>query len=217
MTNNRTPELVTIDGWPFRISRALEQSKPDSVLLMLHGHLGNENVMWIFAKQIPDNFIILSPRAPQKMGKDQFSWHKIGPQWPDLHKYQELSNELLNRVDFWLEENDIQSDQLDLLGFSQGAVMAYALAISQPERIRRVAAIAGFIPKNWEEQIPQVDLSGEQFFVAHGNQDEIIPIRKAYQAKDWLQEHGANVDFCEADVGHKLSANCFSGLETFFR
>ena len=217
MTNNRSPELTTIDGWPFRISKAAVQTKPARVLLLLHGHLGNENVMWIFSKQIPENFTILSPRAPEKLGPEQFSWHKIGPRWPDLQKYQDLSNELLTRVNFWLEENDIHADQLDLLGFSQGAVMAYALAISKPDKIGRVGALAGFIPNSWKKKTNPVNLAEQKFFVAHGNQDDIVPIRKAYQAKEWLQKHGASVEFCEADVGHKLSANCFSGLETFFR
>jgi len=216
MTNNRFPELVAIDGWPFRISNATVQTKPARVLLLLHGHLGNENVMWIFSKQIPENFTILSPRAPEKLGPDQFSWHIIGPRWPNLQKYQDLSNELLKRVNFWLEENNIHADQLDLLGFSQGAVMAYALAILQPEIIRHVAAVAGFIPNSWKKKTKHLNLAERKFFVAHGNQDDIVPISSSYQAQAWLEEHGAHVKFCEADIGHKLSVNCFKGLETFF-
>ena len=152
MPENPSTELINISRWPFRISKATDEITTARVLLLLHGHLGNENVMWIFTKSIPGGFTILSPRAPLKLGPNQFSWHKIGPLWPDIQYYQDLSNELLSRVYMWLEENEIQVRRFDLLGFSQGAVMAYALAILQPERIRHVAAIAGFIPNTWKKQ-----------------------------------------------------------------
>ncbi len=216
MNKNHSPELINLEGWPFRVSKASQRSTPSKVLILLHGHLGNENVMWIFTKPLPDDYTILSPRAPQKMGPDQFSWHKIGLRWPDLNEYQDLFNQLLKRIEVWLEENEIQAKQFDLMGFSQGAVMAYAMAISHPEIIRRVAVIAGFIPNTWGEQIEDSNLKGKQFFIAHGTKDDIIPIRKAYRAQKWLENHGAQVNFCEAEIGHKLSAGCFNGLEDFF-
>jgi len=217
MREKRLPELINIDGWPFRIRKAKQRDKPNRILLLLHGHLGNEDVMWIFTKNIPENYTILSPRAPLKLGKNQFSWHKIGPASPNILQYQELTAEVLSRVNEWLADNHIDAEMFDLLGFSQGAVMAYALVILQPESINRVAAIAGFIPSMWKERLSEVNLQGKQFFIAHGTQDEIIPIGKAIQAKEWLEEQNALVKFCEADIGHKLSANCFNSLETFYK
>ena len=69
-------------------------------MLLLHGHLGNENVMWIFARKLPKDIIMLAPRAPQQLGPDQYSWHAITPRWPDLRAtYADLTAELLGRVD----------------------------------------------------------------------------------------------------------------------
>jgi phospholipase/carboxylesterase len=216
VNEKNSSERITINGWPFRVSIASKQTNTPRVLLLLHGHLGNENVMWIFAKPLVDHFTILSPRAPQKMGDNQFSWHKIGLRWPGIKKYQALTDELLKKVNTWLDDINIHVSQFDLMGFSQGAVMAYALAILQPEIIRRVAVIAGFIPNEWKSEIETVNLEGKHFFVAHGKKDEIIPVRRAYNAQTWLRDHGAQVNFCEADIGHKIGANCFNGLEEFF-
>lgn len=216
MSNDSQPKPIKINQWPFRVKTPTDtQSKP-RVMILLHGHQGNENVMWILTKSLPENYYLLAPRAPQQVGPEQYSWHEISNQWPRLQAYQELTAQLLTHVDQWVQEQNLKPREYDLMGFSQGAVIAYALALLHPERIGKVAALAGFIPTNWRDQLNPSFLSGKAFFVAHGTQDEIIPISRAEKAADWLQENGAQVTLCTADIGHKLSANCFSGLGAFF-
>jgi phospholipase/carboxylesterase len=186
-------------------------------MLLLHGHLGNENVMWIFARKLPKDIIMLAPRAPQKLGPDQFSWHAITPTWPDLRTtYAELTKELLNRVDRWVNENGLDVQKYDLMGFSQGAVMAYALSFLHPEKINKVAALAGFIPHSWQKDLTEKTLADRSYFVSNGTEDEVIPIEQARQSLDWLKEKGAQVTYCEGHTGHKLSASCFGGLGEYF-
>lgn len=217
MTDNNRPEKIDLDGWPFRIKKPANVTKHTRVLLLLHGHLGNENVMWILTNPLPEDYIMLAPRAPVKTGQDQYSWHEIKPQWPGIETYQDLIDSLLSRVNTWLEDNQLDIEKFDLMGFSQGAAMAYAMAILYPQKVGKIAAIAGFIPKSWKEHLEQASLEGKKFFVAHGTQDNIVPLKKAQQAARWLKENNAHVTFCEADTGHKISANCFKGLGNFFR
>ncbi len=216
MNNERQPEKIKLDGWTFRVQYPHSAAGKQRLMLLLHGYQGNENVMWVLTKPLPEDYYLLAPRAPKKMGDDQFSWHQIAPQWPGMEVYQDLTEQLLARVDQWLEREKLNISTFDVMGFSQGAVMAYALALLHPERTNRVAALAGFIPQAWQSS-PNPDVfSRKAFFVAHGTQDDIIPIAKARQAADWLNENGAQVTFCEAEIGHKLSANCFNGLGEFF-
>ena len=216
MIKENQPQETTINDWPFRIlspSKKHEKLKP---MLLLHGHLGNEKSMWIFTERLPDTYTFIAPRAPVKTGEDLYSWHKISPQWPDLDHYHGLAEKLLNRVNLWCSDNNLECNRLDVLGFSQGAVMAYALAFLYPEKIGKVAALASFIPQNWKSEINTRSIKNKSFFIAHGTEDEIIPIKKASKAADWLGENGANITFCRADIGHKLSADCFKGLGKFF-
>lgn len=217
MTGNGKPEKTEINGWTFRVKHPSGVSDRKKVLLLLHGHLGNEKAMWILTDPLPDTYFMLAPRAPVQTGEDQYSWHEIGRQWPDIEEYQELTDALLSRVDQWIEENDLDVDHYDVMGFSQGAVMAYALAILHPEKIGKIAALAGFIPQTWQSELEQKSLSGKSFFIAHGTKDEMVPIKKGRKAATWLEAHEADVEFCEADIGHKLSANCFKGLGKFFQ
>jgi phospholipase/carboxylesterase len=216
LNSQQKPHKIDIQGWIFRVQYSSEPSLNQRVMLLLHGHLGNENAMWILTKPIPNSYTLIAPRAPVKTGEDQYSWHEITPQWPGLDTYTELTDQLLTRVDRWLREQNINIQHYDVMGFSQGALMAYALAILHPQGIGKVAALAGFIPQNWLDKLDGRSLSGKSFFVAHGKQDDIIPIKKAYQAADWLEDNGAHVTFCAADIGHKISANCFNGLGDFF-
>jgi phospholipase/carboxylesterase len=186
-------------------------------MLLLHGHLGNENVMWIFARKLPKDIIMLAPRAPQQLGPDQYSWHAITPRWPDLRTtYADLTAELLGRVDQWVSENGLDVQHYDVMGFSQGAVMAYALSFLHPEKINKVAALAGFIPHSWQKDLAEVSLADRSYFVSNGTEDDVIPIDQARQSLDWLKEKGAQVTYCEGHTGHKLSASCFGGLGEYF-
>jgi phospholipase/carboxylesterase len=210
------PQKKMIDGWTFRIKYPQDISDLTQVMLLLHGHMGNENAMWILTRSLPHNHLLLAPRAPHKTGEGQYSWHEITPQWPDLPAYSDLIEQLLSRVDQWCETQGIYPDKYDLMGFSQGAVMAYAMAFIHPEKIGKVAALAGLIPQNWIGHINEKKLERKTFYIAHGTRDEMVPIKKARLAATWLEESGAEVTFCEADIGHKLSANCFKRLGKFF-
>ncbi len=53
-------------------------------------------------------------------------------------------------------------------------------------------------------------------FIAHGTKDDIIPIRKAYRAQKMVRKSWRTSHSREAEIGHKLSAGCFNGLEDFF-
>jgi predicted esterase len=56
----------------------------------------------------------------------------------------------------------------------------------------------------------------KSFFVAHGSLDEMVNIAYARQSVQLLEAAGAQVTFCEDEVGHKVSAGCLRGLQAFF-
>jgi predicted esterase len=76
--------------------------------------------------------------------------------------------------------------------------------------------LAGFVPSGLEEWISQRPLEGKPFFVAHGTKDETIPIEQARASVEILERAGAEVTFCEDNVGHKVSVNCLRALKRFF-
>ena len=216
MSKNNQFQKNVVKDWTFRIKKSPLKNKQTKLLLLLHGHLGNENSMWILANPLPETYTFIAPRAPIKTGENQYSWHKINPHWPSLDDYGNLAEKLMERISLLLEELVLDYDQYHVMGFSQGAVMAYALAFLYPDIIGKVAAVASFIPHSWLSKIDPGSIKNKPFFIAHGTEDEIIPIEKAASSAEWLETQGANITFCKANIGHKISANCFKGLENFF-
>ena len=215
MTDHQ-PEKIELEGWHFRVQYPRQHAQKTRVMLLFHGYEGNENVMWVLTRPLPDNYLLIALRAPIQHSENQYVWHEIASQWPNIDVYRQFSDQLLITIDHWLQKQDIHSDKYDLMGFSQGAVVAYALAFLKPDRINRVAALAGFIPYVWQAQIDGSVVKNKHFFIAHGTKDEIIPLIKAQQAAAFLKKNNAQITFCEAEIGHKLSSNCFPGLGAFF-
>ena len=113
-----------------------------------------------------------------------------------------------------MESFDILSN---FVGFSQGAALAYTFALLYPEGVSSLAGLSGFLPDGALTLAKGQPLKRKPIFLAHGTQDELVPVKRARQAVKLLEQAGAQVTYCEDDVGHKLSVSCFRGLESFFR
>ena len=83
--------------------------------------------------------------------------------------------------------------------------------------MRAVAGLSGFLPNQFEQYSQSLPIREIPVLLAHGTRDELVPVEKARQAVEQLTRAGARVDYCEDNVGHKLSATCFRSLEVFFQ
>ncbi len=193
--------------------------KPARLLVLVHGWTGDENSMWVFVRNLPDSYWIVAPRAPYPTSPSGYSWR---PQRSGLHdrpNFEDLEpavGSLLHFVDAYAAENQLDASQFSTIGFSQGAALISALALLHPERIGRVGVLAGFVPAGAERLAERQPLKGKPFFVAHGTLDDLVPIDIARSSVQVLETAGANVTYCEDDVGHKLSAKCLRALEAYF-
>jgi phospholipase/carboxylesterase len=174
--------------------------------------------MWVFASRLPDNFLKIAIRAPYPSMLNGFSWtqNRAGKNWPGVSAFQPAIEKLLAFMDAWESPPFADFERFRLMGFSQGAALAYAFAISSPERVEAVAGLSGFVPEGLTQDFGGEPLRGMPIFASHGTEDELVPIARARQGIEILQGFGADVTYCEDEVGHKLSANCFNGFEVFF-
>jgi phospholipase/carboxylesterase len=215
--NNTT--LLDQFGWVFR-ARSLSE-RPQQALLLLHGWTGDENSMWAFAKNFSPQYAILAPRAPFLAPKEKggYSWRDLKPgTWgkPTLDELRPPADGLVSLVDGWLAALNIPDARFDVAGFSQGGALATLLAILYPQRIRKLAVLAGFVPKGVDDaQLTPGLLSGIDCFWAHGTQDDLVTFERGRESAQRLEAAGAQVRFCEADVGHRVSRECRHALDAF--
>jgi phospholipase/carboxylesterase len=189
------------------------------VILLLHGWTGDENAMWIFASKLPEDYLLIAPRGlyPAPMGG--YAWHPMlaDQTWPGVDDFRPAVAALLELIEEWPPSPAADFSYLRLAGFSQGAALAYSFALIHPERVGALAGLAGFLPHGASPFLKSSPLTGVPVYISHGVKDQLIPVARARQAVQLLDQTGADVTYCESDVGHKLSADCFRGMEVFFQ
>jgi phospholipase/carboxylesterase len=211
------PQLLTFKNWIFRLR--LAKPTPGRLLVLIHGWMGDENSMWVFTRNLSPDYAILGPRGPFAVTEGGYSWREVGPGTWGMSPLEDLrpaADALLAFVDDWAASARMDVNQFDLMGFSQGAAMTYTLAFLYPERVRKLAALSGFIPEHGEALLASQRFSGKAVFVSHGRKDELIPVEQARKAVAQLERAGAQVTYCESDGGHKVGKECLKEMDMFF-
>lgn len=171
--------------------------------------------MDIFTPRLPPDAVLIQPRGLHPTPQGGYSWQPDHQKkWASIQDFRpavEALMDLLDPVNF----PTVDFKRLSLVGFSQGAALAYAFLLLYPERVKALAALAGFMPEGAGELSKPGSLAGKPVFVSHGTKDEMVPIQRARAAVSLLEQAGAQVSYCESDVGHKLSLECFGGLGEF--
>jgi phospholipase/carboxylesterase len=207
---------VEFQGWTLRVLPA--RIKPARLLLLIHGWTGDENSMWVFARVVPQDYLVLAPRAPHATPPSGYSWRVPPPDRgdePNLADLRSSAQALIGMIDDYRGTQGNSGRTFDIVGFSQGAALASVIALLDPERVTKVALLSGFVPRGAESLASARPLDGVRFFVAHGSVDEMVSIEQARQSVHLLEAAGATVTVCEDEVGHKVSAGCLRGLQAF--
>ena len=195
----------------------IKQDK-NPLLLLLHGYGSNEEDLFSFAAQLPDEYFIVSARAPYSLPPYGNAWYAITfdndmNKFSD-HKQAAESRDLIAKfIDEVIDAYPIDKDKVTLVGFSQGTILSYAVALTYPEKVDRVAALSGYI----DTEIIGTDydkntMSGLRFFVSHGIVDQVIPVEWARKAPEFLEVLGLDVEYHEYPVGHGVAPQNFYDL-----
>lgn len=211
-------ELVTFNDWTLRVRPSISDNQ--RLLVMIHGWTGDENSMWVFTRGFSSEYWIIAPRAPYPSESKGFSWRPLQPgTWgrPSFEQLLPAAEALIRLIDEYATSVRLDASQFDLVGFSQGAAMVNVLGMLHPDRVHKMAVLAGFVPSGLDDYVAKKSLSGKNIFVAHGTEDEMVRIERARESIGLLEQAGAQVTYCEDEVGHKLSANCLRALEGYLQ
>ncbi len=212
------PQDLLVGDWTLKI-RVPEGDGPFPVIFLIHGWTGDEKSMWVFASRLPRSSLLVALRAPYVSRHPQFggySWvHERGQSFSSLEMFQpaiDVFERLLPNLGKYAQGN---FEQFSMVGFSQGAAFSFAYAMRNPARVSRLASLAGFLPSESSAQLSA--LVSVPIFMAHGTQDETVPVAMARDARSALESVEMKVTYCESETGHKLGANCARQLSEFFK
>ena len=185
------------------------------LLILLHGYGSNEEDLFSFASELPNDHYVISVRAPYDLQPYGHAWYAIHFD-ADENKFSDnvqakQSVELIGSfIDQVVKQYPIDIKNINLIGFSQGAILSYATALTYPEKISKIVALSGYFN---QEIMPEVidtnAISHLKFFVSHGSVDQVIPVEWARKAKPALENLGLEVDYHEYPVGHGVAPQNF--------
>mgnify|MGYP003504034785 FL=1 len=191
------------------------QLEKNPLLVLIHGYGSNEEDLFSFAAELPDNYYIVSARAPYNMQYGSYAWYAINFD-ADQNKFSDNEQAKSSRdiiakfIDELVANYPIHSTNVTLIGFSQGAILSYAEALSHPEKIQRVVAMSGYLNLEIiEENYLKNSFSDLKIFTSHGTVDQVIPVEWGRKAKPFLENLGINTTYKEYPIGHGVSPQNF--------
>ncbi|MFA6541620.1 MAG: alpha/beta fold hydrolase [Bacteroidota bacterium] len=179
-------------------------------LIMLHGRGADENDLFGFSRDLDNRLSIYSLRAPFEYEWGGYTWFNLFDDGTvDEASFDYSRNQILEFL------SSLRSQKIFLFGFSMGAILSYALALTDPQRYSGIACLSGFAPLQLEKHYKLTDMHDLQIFISHGVNDPVIPISSARTTKHLLESSSARLHYHEYPMGHEISPQCFEDVNTW--
>jgi phospholipase/carboxylesterase len=189
------------------------------LLIMLHGYGSNEQDLFSFAEELPDDLLIISARAPLTMGMGSYAWYTIhfdtnDGKFSDIPEAIKARDTIAKFIDEIIENFEIDTTKVFLLGFSQGTILSYAVALNHPEKIQYVIGLSGYIDKELlPEKLEKENYTNLDIYSSHGSVDQVIPVEWARNIQPFLNNLDIKNVYEEYAVGHGVAPQNFHSLK----
>lgn len=199
------------------------KKEKNPLLLLLHGYGSNEEDLFSFASELPEEYYVISARAPYDLMYGSYAWYAINfdadeNKFSDLNQARTSRDLIANFIDELVKNYPIDESKITLIGFSQGAILSYAVALSYPQKIERIVAMSGY----FNEEIAIDNYQSNNFntikiFASHGNVDQVVPVVWARKAKPILDQLGIQNLYKEYPVGHGVAPQNFYDFRNWLK
>lgn len=193
-------------------TKTTEEKAP--LLLLLHGYGSDENDLFSFASELPEHYFIISARAPIPMQPYGNAWYAIsidydGVKTSDNEAAKESRDLIATFITQAVNEYDLDPFNVTLLGFSQGTILSYAVALSYPEKVKNVIGLSGYINEEIINLQSSASYAHLNIYNSHGTVDQVIPIDAARKTPGYLSNLGIDSTLSEFPVGHGVHPTNF--------
>ena len=183
-------------------------------LILLHGRGADENDLLSIAEYLDERLFIVSARAPfpfqQVSGYTWFDLLEMG--MPDPKMFDESFNKVVQFIEDIKTGYPVNPSKVFLCGFSMGAIISFALALTRTETLAGVIANSGYIPEENQLQFNWAGIKGKPFFVSHGLYDPVIPITFGRRASELLRNAQADLCYREYEMGHQIGEESLNDI-----
>ncbi len=184
---------------------------PKHLMVALHGWGANYQDLASLASffNLPDyQFIFPNAPFPHPEVRGGRAWYALeSSNYPGLAEGRQMLLDWLLSLE---EQTGVSLSQTVLSGFSQGGAMTLDVGLDLP--LAGLCSLSGYLhfeARNRQKaQIPPI-------LIIHGQQDMVVPLKAAQQARDELTLLGATVTYQTFEMGHEISPQALKVVEAF--
>ena len=180
----------------------------DGVLVLLHGRGADEHDLGSLLEVLdPERRLVgITPRGPLSLPPGGAHWYvvrSIG--FPDSGTFHDTFGRLASWLDALPDRTGVPIERTVIGGFSQGAVMSYALGLgSGRPSPAGIIALSGFLPTVAGFSLDLESRRGLPVAIGHGTLDPVIGIEFGHDARDRLTAAGLDVLYRETPMSHTI-------------
>lgn len=193
------------------------------VLFLLHGYGSNEEDLFSFVPTLPEDWLVISFRAPKDSSYGGYAWFDIdfnnAENFVDKNEANEAVKLVLENIMGITNRYGLTDNKTHLCGFSQGGMIVYSLALQYPDLFSKVACLSSYPEEKLLKNIDRNKKKYEnmRFFISHGTEDAVIPLEWGRKAADLLYDLSAYFSFREYMSGHGVNQKNYLDLMDFFK
>jgi phospholipase/carboxylesterase len=179
------------------------------LLLLLHGYGSNEEDLFGLEAAFGPEYTIVSARGPLTMGRGSFAWFTLafsetGPIVLKPEEAEDSRHLIIEFVTWCSGEYGTDPDRVALVGFSQGAILSAAVALTEPELVRAAVLMSGRILPESAGNAAPADRQ-PKYLVVHGLYDPVLPIAHGRASHATMERLGIKHDYQEFAMAHQVS------------
>jgi phospholipase/carboxylesterase len=188
---------------PLRYVASDSSSAEMPLVLCLHGRGADANDLADLAPMLGSGYRFVFPQAPRKFEPApgySFGWTWFDG-WPPLPGAVAASRRLLlDFIDAAVTKFPTPAGKVILSGFSQGGLMSLDCGFRTRQPLAGIVVLSGAL---YEDELPP--FAAQKVLIAHGLQDDVIPVTAARRTRLVLEEHGLSPEYHELPMGHAVS------------
>jgi len=173
------------------VKAGIALDKANKVAIMIHGRGATaESIMSLKNHLNLDDFALI---APQASGNTWYPYSFMAPDAtnePAFSKAFKTIDEIVND----LKSKGFTTDQIFLIGFSQGACLSLEYATQNAQKYGGVVAFTGgLIGENINPDKYKGDFNGTKVFIGSSQRDMHVPLFRIEDSAELIKERGGNI------------------------
>ena len=195
-------------------------AEPLPTVVALHGHGAHAQDLIGLAPHIAGGRLLwICPQAEFEIepGYYGFTWFERGPDGQRASTEPERTLEVVRSfIDEAFVRYPIDPERVVLLGFSQGGMLGYRLALAEPHRWSGLAALSTTLSEEMAADLaPGQGIGDLPVLVQHGLDDPMITVDRARETQERLRRLGVEPEYHEYAMGHAIGPDSARDLSAW--